>query len=81
VARAKRDLQDTKVQGQRDLREVDLVVSKDGGAAQNGHVSELKETATRLVRKARAEQGLPPKIEDPGAIARVVALIQPEIED
>ena len=43
--------------------------------------SDLAVAAKDLVHRARAEQGLPPKIADPSVIARVVALLQPVIDD
>lgn len=33
-------------------------------------------SATEFVRRSREQQGLPPKVADPGAIARVVALLR-----
>lgn len=41
----------------------------------------IREAARQLVERARAEQGLPPKINDPAVIGRVVALLQPVVED
>ncbi|MCA1853422.1 MAG: hypothetical protein LC647_13790 [Beggiatoa sp.] len=41
----------------------------------------IREAARELVARARAEQGLPPKIKDPTVIGRVVALLQPVVED
>ncbi len=43
--------------------------------------SGIREAARELVTRARAEQGLPPKIKDPAVISRVVALLQPVVED
>lgn len=38
---------------------------------------ELRETAERLLARDRAAQGLPPRLEDPVAIARVAELLRP----
>jgi len=47
------------------------------GPVDNG----ITEAARELVERARSEQGLPPKIKDPAVIGRVVALLQPVVED
>jgi hypothetical protein len=47
------------------------------GPVDNG----IRQAARELVERARSEQGLPPKIKDPGVIGRVVALLQPVVED
>lgn len=36
----------------------------------------LREAAIAMTQRTRAEQGLPPKVEDPSAIARVVNLVR-----
>jgi hypothetical protein len=43
--------------------------------------SRIKAAAAELARRTRAEQALPPKIKDPAVISRVVALLQPLIEE
>jgi hypothetical protein len=47
----------------------------------NGAGRSIREAARELVARARAEQGLPPKINDPAVIGRVVALLQPVVDE
>lgn len=42
-------------------------------------VTPLDEVARRLVRRSRREQGLPPRIVDPSAIAAVATLIRDNV--
>ena len=46
-----------------------------------GGDTSIRQAARELVARARAEQGLPPKINDPAVIGRVVALLQPVVDD
>lgn len=57
--------------------EIEAAPSRDRGSA-NG---KMAKAAQELVRRTRAEQGLPPRIEDPTVIARIIALLQPVIDD
>jgi hypothetical protein len=41
-------------------------------------VADLQNAAADLVRRSRAEQGLPPTISDPAVLARVIDLLAPD---
>jgi hypothetical protein len=43
--------------------------------------SDIASAARDLVRRARSAQGIPPKITEPSIISRIVALLQPDIDD
>ena len=47
----------------------------DGGDA------DIRAVAQHLVRRTREKQGLPPKVEAPGAISRIATLLEPAVDD
>jgi len=60
-----------------DATEFEAALEVSGAAVE----SELAAAARDLVRRARTAQGLPAKVTDPGTIARIVALLQPVVDD
>jgi hypothetical protein len=94
MAKAKQDLSDPTVQGPRvvDLRDgavpqaaeseanvIDLRSQGSSSGLSDG--SGLQEAAQRLVKQARASQGLSERISDPAVIGRIAALLQPIVDD
>ncbi len=78
MATAKRDFTDPRVQGPRP--NVDRAPEE---RQTDGHPegTALRLAAAELVRHSRTRQGLPARIEDPSVISRIVALLQPMIDD
>ena len=97
MARTQQELTDPRVQGQHRPRGVTTELDRQTEAevitsfvparrskaktASTDDRAELRAAAEALVRRCRMEQGLPPKISDPGLVAKIVALVRPTIED
>lgn len=47
------------------------------GAKQTRDKGYTEEDVRRCVERSRAEQGLPPHVEDPATVERIVALLKP----
>lgn len=81
MATAKRELTDTRVQGRPDNRDRLAGVETTAERAVVSDDGDLRASVREMVRRAREEQGLPPKITDPAVISRIVALLQPDVDE